>query len=348
VNPLRSHSPCLILGYLLGIEPVKRIVLSLFLPWSFDPVPFVQTTILALVCLGVIGCASLRHPQPQTASVEGLAERFRPGQIVDLASGKVIGFEDLIAHLSSKDLIFVGEAHDNADHHLIQIQILQALAGRPSSLTLGMEYFQQHQQPMLDRYIQGDSTETEFLEAVDWKKNWGFDYRLYRPLMQFARERKYRVLAINAPNPLVRKVARTGLKSLEPSEREQLPKDIDLTQDRHRAFLSGIYSEHAPGDLKDFEYFYEAQCVWEETMASHLAEHLASGKGKVIAFTGNGHIVNKFGVPDRTVRRVPVSMATVMPYPLNGQETIDRASADYVWFTLPSPQRFSMGKGGFW
>jgi uncharacterized iron-regulated protein len=83
-------------------------------------------------------------------------------------------------------------------------------------------------------------------------------------------------------------------------------------------------------------------------MASHLAEHLASGKGRLIAFAGNGHIVNKFGIPDRTLRRVPASMVTVMPYPLNGKETVDRASADFVWFTFPSPQRFSMGQGGFW
>jgi uncharacterized iron-regulated protein len=183
---------------------------------------------------------------------------------------------------------------------------------------------------------------------VEWKKTWGFDYHFYRPLMQLARERRYRVLAINAPNDMVRKVARTGLKALEPSERDQLPKEIDLTQDRHRAFLQEIYNQHSPRELKNFNFFYEAQCVWEETMAYNLSEHLKSGEGRLIAFTGNGHIVNKFGVPDRTVRRVPVSMVTVMPYPLNGKETIDRGIADYLWFTLPSPQRFSMGQGGFW
>ena len=309
---------------------------------------FVQTTIIAVICLCVIGCTGLRHPQPPSATIEGLADRFRPGQIVDLASGKVVAFEEMIAHISSKDLIFVGEAHDNPDHHLIQVQILQAVASRSPSLAMGMEFFQQHQQPILDRYVQGETTEKEFLEAVEWKKTWGFDYHFYRPLMQFSRERKYRVLAINAPSDLVRKVARTGLRSLEPSERDQLPKEIDLTQDRHRAFLNDIYKDHSPHELKDFEFFYEAQCVWEEAMASNLAKHLAAGKGRLIAFAGNGHIVNKFGIPDRTVRRVPASMVTVMPYPLNGKETIERGSADYVWFTHPSPQRFSMGQGGFW
>lgn len=299
---------------------------------------FVQTTIIAAICLCVIGCAGSRPSQPPTASLAGVAaEGFRPWQIVDAASGKAITFEELIARISSNDLIFVGEVHDNPDHHLIQIQILQAVASRSPSLTIGMEFFQEQQQPNVDRYIQGESTEKEFLEAVDWKKTWGFDYHLYRPLMLLARERRYRVLAINAPNDIVRKVARTGLKSLEPSERDQLPKEIDLTQDRHRAFLHEIYKEHSPRDLKDFEFFYEAQCVWEETMAHILAEHLKSGEGRLIAFTGNGHIVNKFGIPDRTVRRVPASMVTVMPYPLNGKETIDRGIADYLWFTLPSP-----------
>ncbi|MBP1738927.1 MAG: hypothetical protein H6Q48_1220, partial [Deltaproteobacteria bacterium] len=288
---------------------------------------FVQTTLIAVICLCVIGCAGMRHPQPPSATIEGAAERFRPGQIVDVASGKAITFEELIAQISSKDLIFVGEAHDNPDHHLIQIQILQAVASRSPSLTMGMEFFQQHQQPILDRYIQGELTEKKFLETVDWKKTWGFDYHFYRPLMQLAREKKYRVLAINAPNDLVRKVARTGLKALEPSERDQLPKEINLTQDRHRAFLHEIYQEHSPRDLKDFEFFYEAQCVWEETMAYNLAEHLKSGEGRLIAFTGNGHIVNKFGIPDRTVRRVPASMVTVVPYPLNGKETIEQGIA---------------------
>jgi hypothetical protein len=38
------------------------------------------------------------------------------------------------------------------------------------------------------------------------------------------------------------------------------------------------------------------QCVWEEAMAGNLAEHFASGKGRLIAFTGNGHIVNRFSM----------------------------------------------------
>jgi uncharacterized iron-regulated protein len=309
---------------------------------------FVQTTIIALLCLCVIGCVGSRLPQPQSAAVAGVAERFRPGQIVDVASGKVITFDELIAHVSSMDLIFVGEAHDNPDHHLIQIQILQAVADRSPSLTLGMEFFQEQQQPLLDRYIQGESTEEQFLRAVDWKKTWGYDYHFYRPLMLLARERRYRVLALNAPNSIVRKVAKTGLKSLDPAERDQLPKEIDLSDEQHRAFLQEIYKEHSPRDLKNFEFFYEAQCVWEETMAHNLAVHLGPGKARLIAFTGNGHIVNKFGIPDRTVRRVPVSMVTVMPYPLNGEETIDRGTADYLWFTHPSPQHFSMAPGGFW
>jgi uncharacterized iron-regulated protein len=308
---------------------------------------FIQTTVIALFCLCVAGCAGSRPLQPPTAAVEGVAERFRPWQIVDLSAGKVIPFEELIARISSKNLIFVGEDHDNPDHHLIQIQILQAVADRSPSLTVGMEFFQEQQQPILDRYIQGETTEAQFLQAVDWEKAWGYDYHFYRPLMLLARERRYRVLAINAPNSIVRKVARSGLKSLEPSERDQLPKKIDLSNEQHRAFLWEIYKEHSPRDLRNFEFFYEAQCVWEETMAHNLAEHLGRGRGRLIAFTGNGHLVNKFGIPDRTVRRVPVSMVTVMPYPLHGKETIDKGTADYVWFTFPSPQRFSMAQGGF-
>jgi uncharacterized iron-regulated protein len=139
-------------------------------------------------------------------------------------------------------------------------------------------------------------------------------------------------------------VARQGLKDLDEDERRQLPKDIDLNDAAHRDYVREIFGEHGHGDLKAFEFFYEAQCVWEDTMAHNIAEYLEGSGGKVIAFMGNGHIVNKFGVPNRTVKRVPVSMATVMPYALRGEETIEKGTADYVWLTPAYPHRFLLVK----
>jgi len=74
-------------------------------------------------------------------------------------------------------------------------------------------------------------------------------------------------------------------------------------------------------------------------MAQNLAEYLREKRGRLIVFTGNGHIVNKFGTPDRTIKRFPVSMVTILPYPLNENEAIGKETADYVWLTAVYPHR---------
>ena len=112
-----------------------------------------------------------------------------------------------------------------------------------------------------------------------------------------------------------------------------------LDNEAHRNYLREVYGHHGHGSLKQFEYFYEAQCVWEDTMAQNIADFLIKEEGKMIVFTGNGHIVNKYGIPDRAVKRHPVSMVTVMPYAIHGTEEIEKGMADYVWLTPSYPHR---------
>ncbi len=296
--------------------------------------------ILSFVALFLLGGCATRPPITMPlASIEGIPGHFGIGRIIHLETGKAISFEKLIDQLGSVEVIFIGEIHDNPEHHLIQVQILQALISRYGPVTVAMEFFQEPQQSVIDRYMDGDLTEEVFLKDVDWKKQWNLDYHLYRPLVWLAKEKGGRILAINAPNDIVKKVARAGLDSLDPIERDQLADVIDLGNERHRAYLRGVYEEHPKEDLKDFDHFYQAQCTWEETMAENIAEYLKTNNGKMVVFTGNGHIVNKYGIPDRTLKRIPLSVATIVLYPLTKRVTISKNAADYVWLTGNYHQR---------
>ena len=278
-------------------------------------------------------CSVMRPSMPPLASIEGKPGHFFAGRIINTNDGTAISFDLLIDLLANNDLIFIGEVHSNADHHLIETQILQALMMRNKPLTVAMEFFDESDQPALDRYMEGAVTEGEFLKDVDWCKKWAFDYHFYRPLMLLAKEKARNLLAVNAPGDIVKKVARSGLKSLNTQERNQLATKIDLDNDGHRAYLNEIYQKHQHDTLKNFEYFYEAQCAWEDTMAENIADHIKKHNDKIVVFTGNGHIINKFGIPERTQKRVPVKMATVILYPLTERTTIKQGTADYVWLT---------------
>ena len=100
------------------------------------------------------------------ATIPGVSGQFKIGQIIDLSAGEVISFGEFIDRIASKELIFVGEVHDNPEHHLIQVQILQALMVKAGIRDLAMEFFQHPDQTALDRYIQGETEEDVFLKEV--------------------------------------------------------------------------------------------------------------------------------------------------------------------------------------
>lgn len=296
----------------------------------------VRAVSLLLASTLFFGCASVkRKPEAVVATMTGIAEGFRRNQILHDVSGKAVSFRELIDDLASFDVIFVGEIHDSAEHHLVQVQILQALLARTRITAIGMEMFPQEQQEILDQYTRDVLAEDAFLEKVEWKRTWGYSYHYYRPLLLAAKQEAIPVLALNAPRELVRKVAREGLASLDDVARALIPREIDLGSEAHRAYVRQAYEVHDHGDLKRFEFFYEAQCVWDETMAANIAAFMQGRDRKVVVFVGNGHIAWKFGIPDRIQRRVPVSLVTVVPYALRESITLDRGMADYIWLTRP-------------
>jgi aminopeptidase N len=319
---------------LIGIAGVKIIVLQNHRSRNRgEPLRRLSFITACIILLSAFGCSGVKMAAPPTATLRGVPHPFRNGQIVDLNTGKAISLGDLIHQISSNDLVFLGEDHDNPDHHLIEVQILQALADASVRFTLGMEFFQKKQQTALNRYLERELSEDEFLKETAWEENWGFDYHLYRPLLLFARQNAIRVIALNAPPEIVMKVGAHGLKALDTKERSQVAQDIDLTNGIYRTLIKAAYDRHPKDELKSFEYFYEAQCVWDETMAENLAGYLKRRDEKVIVFSGNGHVQYKFGIPDRTLRRHPVPAATIVLLPLRESTALEKGMADYVWLT---------------
>jgi uncharacterized iron-regulated protein len=283
--------------------------------------------------LSIGGCSSMRpHAQP-SVRIEGSPSQFTEGQIVDTKSARAISFDELIENLGSKNLVFVGEVHDNPEHHLIQVQILQALIERHGPLDIAAEYFEKPQQNFIDRYLKGEIEEKAFLSLTGWERKWSFDYSFYRPLILAVKHSGNRIYAINAPGTIVKKVARTGLESISIDERSQIAEHIDLGNRKHRKYIREAYKFHRHSDLKKFDFFYQAQCVWEETMAESIASRIKKTGKKMVVFSGNGHIIQKFGIPERAFKRTGEPFATLVLYPSVSHEAINRDMADYIWIT---------------
>ncbi len=289
---------------------------------------------LLFIFTSIQGCATIKHPAVPLARIDGYKRPFFPGQIIEPKTGKVLNFEQLIERLASVDMVYVGEVHNNADHHLIQMQILQGLKDKWGPFALGLEAFPSKTQLVINEYLQDQLSESDFLRQVNWDKAWGFDYHFYRPLVLFQKQVGGEIIALNVPHRIVRKVARRGIQGLSPQERAFLPQQIHLGNKKHRKYISDAFEAHKPGNLKNFEYFYEAQCVWDESMAQNICNFFSSNPRKpMVVVAGDGHIVYRFGIPDRVTRRINLRTATVVPLQVDSQVLLKKDIADYVWLT---------------
>ncbi len=271
----------------------------------------------------VQGCA---HPQ-RKLHITDLSKSFSENTIISSKHKTPVSFDLLINDLSSTRIIYVGEHHNNYAHHEIQLNILTALYEKKPNIMVGMEMFDQTYQPVLAQWSAGKIDQQTFLEKTHWYANWKFDFELYSSVLNFIKTNKIPLVALNIPSRVTSRIAVGGIDNLLPADKKFLPKNIDMSDTDHRTYVEKVFSHHNIIGRENFEYFYSTQCVWEDTMAESIARHI--GDSVMIVFAGNGHLVEKFGVPDRVFKRTGLPFRTLLPYPTDRQTELK--AADYIW-----------------
>ena len=257
-----------------------------------------------------------------------------------LDSASLTGMDGLIGRLADKRVVFVGESHDQYEDHLVQLAIIRGLHARGKAVAIGMEFFQQPFQSDVDAYVSGRIEEPEFLKRTQYFDRWRFDYRLYRPLLRFARAQGIPVIALNLDAELTGKVGAVGLSGLTGPERDRIPKEIDRGDPAYRARLESAFKQHPAEQRRDFERFMDVQLLWDEGMAERAARYLAENPDRtLIVLAGEGHLEYGQGIPKRLLRRQRVESAIV----LDGEgRRPDRAAADYFIY----PERVELPAAG--
>ncbi len=278
-----------------------------------------------LIILG--GCAVT----PQTLKIKGKPEAFGDGTIVSGANSTAVSFKALLEDLQSSRVIYVGEVHTRAASHRVQLEIIQALFQKFPNLAVGMEMFDHSYQEVLDQWSAGALAEKEFIQKAHWYANWGFDFDLYRDILNFIKENRLRLVGLNVPNYIPPRIREGGVASLRDAEKKHLPQQMDLSIAAHRDYVEKVFDRHKQhfrGEI-EFDNFYAAQVVWEEAMAAAIAENLNDDVMVVLA--GNGHIQFKYGIPDRAFRLTGKAFTTI--YTASIGDEVEPDIADYIWVT---------------
>lgn len=105
-----------------------------------------STIILILLALGVVALIATRKPRSSDSQMTDVcpADGSPPAPEVTVidSDGKEITFDQFADRLLQSDIISVGELHDSAAHHEMQLRIIEAVFKRDPDLGVGMEMFQ--------------------------------------------------------------------------------------------------------------------------------------------------------------------------------------------------------------
>jgi uncharacterized iron-regulated protein len=298
---------------------------------------------LMLLTLILSACTGLPHrgmkpheagpvaPAPSAAvSHAGVSLEHTPA--LDLHT--ITSLDGIIPVLAEMRVVLVGETHDRYDSHLMELEIIRRLHAVHPRLAIGMEMFQQPFQGVLDNYIAGRVNETQLLRDTEYYRRWRFDFRLYAPILEYAREHKIPVVALNLPVELTSKVGHVGIAGLTEAERRQLPAEIDRSDTAYEVRLRAVYEGHPGGSRHGFENFVDVQLLWDEGMAERAAQYLREHPDEMmVVLAGSGHLAYGSGIPRRLTRRLRVKSAIV----LTGWDgVLEPGLADYL--LLPQEQ----------
>lgn len=248
--------------------------------------------------------------------------------VVDIAALNKLS--QVVESVRDKRIIYVGENHTDYAHHNVQLEVIKALYNKGGKLAIGMEMFQRPFQKALDDYMAGNINEKEFLKRSEYFKRWKYDYNLYKPILDFAREKKIPAIALNQKKEIVDKVSRQGIDNLTAEEKKAIPAQIDLTDKDYRDRLKEVFSLHAKGNIGNFDYFLQAQVLWDETMSQAIDDYFRGNPelmkdGQMVVLAGGGHLAFGSGIPKRTYRRNGYSYSIL----LNDYD-IEKDVADYI------------------
>ena len=223
------------------------------------------------------------------ATIISVAQDKKAYQIFD-KKGKKSSYEKVLKASEKTDVVLFGEIHDNSVVHWLQLEFTKDLAQR-KSLVLGAEMLEADNQKQLDQYLKSEINQKQLDSSTRLWKNYKTDYK---PLVDFAKEKKFSFIATNVPRryaSMVFKkdlVALDSLSALEKSWIAPLPIAFDINLPGYKSMMS-MQGGHAG------EKMPKAQAIKDATMAYFINKNRKENS-IFVHYNGTYHSDNYEGI----------------------------------------------------
>jgi uncharacterized iron-regulated protein len=244
------------------------------------------------------------------------------GEIRDLRSGQVLTAQELLTRLTKPQQLIIGEQHDNADHHAVQLWLLQALGEQRPQGSLLLEMLTPDQQPKVDQVRPPATPPSDLPGALAWQDGW--DWNLYGPIVRFALKQPFPLLAGNLDNSEIRAFyrQRPGLNGVRSNAASVKATLLEQISDSHCGLLP---QSQMPSML-----------AVQQQRDRRMAERLMAAPTPALLLAGAWHARKDVGVPLHVLDLGAAQAPMVLMLAEQGAE-VTAAMADYVWYTPATP-----------
>lgn len=196
--------------------------------------------------------------------------------------GKITTYKRLLKASAKADIVLFGEYHNNPIAHWLQLELIKDLEPK-RSLILGAEMFERDNQKELNSYLQGTINQKALDSLARLWNNYKTDYK---PLVDFALNKKIPFIATNIPRKYASLVYKKGLQVLDtlPINEKQwivsLPMKYDGTLSQYQKMrkMMAHMGENLP----------IAQAIKDATMAETILRDRREGS-LFVHFNGSYH-----------------------------------------------------------
>lgn len=265
------------------------------------------------------------------------------------AKGKPVSYDKIINALAHADVAFVGEIHNCALTHWMELKVLEAVYQADQKehvpLSVGLEMLEADNQLIIDEYLKGTISSDKFEAECRLWDNYQTDYE---PLVYFAKSKSLPVVGTNVPRRYAGVVKEHGLAFLDSLSAEAktylppLPINYVANEEAKAGFeMMKMVSKKAKNANADF--MSQAQAIKDATMAWNIARTLKQHGGRMIHFNGSFHSDSRNGIiPYLMQYRPGTSVCTIRSI---RQEDITSLDEDYLGladFYIVIPEDMSM------
>jgi uncharacterized iron-regulated protein len=222
------------------------------------------------------------------------------------AMGNPSSLDKILEAAADADVVFLGEQHDDATAHALQLQIFKAAVekyGRERKVALSLEMFERDVQTVVDEYLNNLISESHFLLS---SRPWNNYKQDYRPLVELAKAKKLPVIAANAPRRYVNMVSRNGresLNALSPDAKKWLtPLPYNQASENYAKKFKALMGG-SPESSMGINKILDSQTLWDTTMSYSIAEFLKENKkALVVHLNGGFHTENRLGTAEQLLK----------------------------------------------